>query len=351
MVPLAHTLFPFPRPLAITAVTIGLLTSLSAQLPPELQLPELVAINRMPMRNSAFAFEDMATARTRDRERSANFLSLNGAWKFNWVQDPAQRPKNFFEPGYDDSAWDDFRIPASWEVNGYGLPIYVNQPYDFAGHKLRYGKMTPPYDIPAHHDPVGSYRRTFVLPERFAGKQVFLHVGSAKSCLFVWVNGQRVGYSEDSKLAAEFDITPYLHEGENLFAFQVYRWSDGSYLECQDMWRFSGIQRDVFLYCTNTLNIRDVAVKATLAEDLMTGVLDVDAQVWNYSGSTATSADRTASRCMRNSRMPVVPWCTATAPPVSAPWPADITRSCPSTPSFHRCTPGARKRPTCTYCT
>ncbi|MCB0773150.1 MAG: beta-galactosidase, partial [Flavobacteriales bacterium] len=263
-------------------MTIGLLTSLSAQLPPELQLPELVAINRMPMRNSAFAFEDMATARTRDRERSANFLSLNGAWKFNWVQDPAQRPKNFFEPGYDDSAWDDFRIPASWEVNGYGLPIYVNQPYDFAGHKLRYGKMTPPYDIPAHQDPVGSYRRTVVLPERFAGKQVFLHVGSAKSCLFVWVNGQRVGYSEDSKLAAEFDITPYLHEGENLFAFQVYRWSDASYLECQDMWRFSGIQRDVFLYCTNTLNIRDVAVKATLAEDLMTGVLDVDAQVWNY---------------------------------------------------------------------
>lgn len=245
-------------------------------------MPELVAINRMPMRASAFAFSDMATARTRDRERSANFFSLNGTWKFNWVADPADRPKDFFKPEYDDHAWDNFRIPASWEVNGYGLPIYVNQPYDFAGHNLRYGKMDPPYDIPPHHDPVGSYRRTVVLPEHFAGKQVFLHVGSAKSCLFVWVNGQRVGYSEDSKMAAEFEITPYLKPGENLFAFQVYRWSDGSYLECQDMWRFSGIQRDVFLYGTNSLNIRDAKVTANLAEDLTTGMLDVDVEVHNY---------------------------------------------------------------------
>ncbi|MCO6484076.1 MAG: DUF4981 domain-containing protein [Flavobacteriales bacterium] len=282
MKPLTHTRFSFPRLLAIAAVTSGLVTGLSAQLPPELQLPEVVAINRMPMRNSAFAFENLATARTRDREHSANFLSLNGAWKFNWVQDPAQRPVDFYKPDYDDSAWDDFRIPASWEVNGYGLPIYVNQPYDFAGHSLRYGKMNPPYDIPAHNNPVGSYRRTVTLPAAFKGKQVFLHVDGAKSCLFVWVNGRPVGYSEDSKLAAEFDITPYLHEGENLFAFQVYRWSDASYLECQDMWRFSGIQRDVFLYCTNSLNIRDSKVTATLASDLSTGVLDIDAEVDNY---------------------------------------------------------------------
>lgn len=253
-----------------------------AQLPPELQLPEVVAINRMPMRASAFAFEDLATARTRERERSERFLSLNGPWKFNWVADPADRPKDFFQPQYDDRGWDDLRIPASWEVNGYGLPIYVNQSYDFAGHRLRYGKMDPPHDIPPHNNPVGSYRRTVVLPEAFTGKQVFLHVDGAKSCLFVWVNGRQVGYSEDSKLAAEFDITPYLRPGENLFAFQVYRWSDASYLECQDMWRFSGIQRDVFLYATNTLNIRDVAVKATLAEDLSTGVLDVTAEVDNY---------------------------------------------------------------------
>lgn len=253
-----------------------------AQLPTELQTPELVSINRMPMRNSAFAYENIQVAKGYEREKSTNFLSLNGSWKFNWVKDPNQRPQNFFETNYDDSKWDNFRIPASWEVNGYGLPIYVNQPYDFAGHNLRYGKMNPPYDIPASNNPVGSYRKRIVLPDGFNGKQIFLHVGNAKSCLFVWVNGKKVGYSEDSKLAAEFDITDFVKEGENLIAFQVYRWSDGSYLECQDMFRFSGIERDVFLYTTHKLNIRDTKIDATLDNSYTNGLLTVNAEVDNY---------------------------------------------------------------------
>lgn len=272
----------FKAKLACAFLSLYISGNLMAQLPAELLTPELVSINRLPMRSNAFAFETMDMAKNNDKEKSGNFFSLNGNWKFNWVKDPNKRPKNFYEPGFDDSHWDNFRIPASWEVNGYGLPIYVNQPYDFAGHNLRYGKMNPPYDIPADNNPVGSYRKKIVLPQGFKNKQIFLHIGNAKSCVFVWVNGKQVGYSEDSKLAAEFDVTDYVKEGENLIAFQVYRWSDGSYLECQDMFRFSGIERDVYLYSTNTLNIRDIKVEATLDNTYTNGLLSVNAEVDNY---------------------------------------------------------------------
>ena len=253
-----------------------------AQLPPELENPELVSFNRMPMRANAFAFENWERASGFEKEKSANYYSLNGDWKFNWVQDPNKRPIGFHENSFDDSKWGLFQIPASWEVNGYGLPIYVNQPYDFAGHNLRYNKMNPPYDIPANNNPVGSYRKKIILPKGFKGKQVFLHVGSAKSCLFVWVNGKKVGYSEDSKLSAEFDITNYLKEGENLIAFQVYRWSDASYLECQDMFRFSGIERSVYLFATNKLNISNFKINADLDHKYENGELDVKVEVNNY---------------------------------------------------------------------
>ncbi|MEO7264606.1 MAG: glycoside hydrolase family 2 TIM barrel-domain containing protein [Ferruginibacter sp.] len=260
----------------------------TAQLPAELLTPELVSINRMPMRNNAFAFENLQMAKQFDREKSANFFSLNGSWKFNWVKNPNQRPQNFYELDYDDSKWDNFRIPASWEVNGYGLPIYVNQPYDFAGHNLRYGKMNPPYDIPADNNPVGSYRKKIELPAGFKKKNIFLHVGNAKSCLFVWINGKKVGYSEDSKMAAEFDVTDFLKEGENVIAFQVYRWSDGSYLECQDMFRFSGIERDVFLFTTENLNIRDTKINATLDDTYSNGLLTINAEINSYKKETGT---------------------------------------------------------------
>jgi len=257
-----------------------------AQLPAELQIPELISEDRMPMRNSAFAFEDIQNAKQNDREKSINYFSLNGNWKFNWVKNPNDRPLNFYTLQYDDSKWDNFRIPASWEVNGYGLPIYVNQPYDFAGHKLRYGSMNPPSDIPSDNDPVGSYRKKMILPDGWKNKSIFLHVGNAKSCLFVWVNGKKVGYSEDSKLAAEFNVTEYLKAGENLIAFQVYRWSDGSYLECQDMFRFSGIERDVFLFATNTLNIRDTKINATLDDSYNKGLLTINAEINSYKRET-----------------------------------------------------------------
>jgi len=219
--------------------------SFGQELPSELLNPEVVSVNRMPMRSTAFAFENKQLASRREKEQSSYFQSLNGIWKFNWVKDPRKRPMNCYQIGYNDTQWDNFKVPSNWETNGYGTPIYLNQPYEFAG-KKRIGKdLNPPFDIPVDNNPVGSYRKKFTLPASWKGRQIFVNLGAVKSAFFIWINGRKVGYSEDSKLAAEFDITRYVNTGENVIALQVYRWSDASYLECQDMWRLSGIERDV----------------------------------------------------------------------------------------------------------
>lgn len=266
--------------------TLSLLLASSAvmsqQLPTELQTPEVVAVNRMPMRASAFAYESKALASKREKEKSNYFLTLNGQWKFNWVQDPRQRPQEFFKTTFDDTKWDNFKVPANWETNGYGLPIYVNHPYEFTGRKVMGERLNPPFDIPEDNNPVGSYRKKFTLPENWDGRQTFIHLGAVKSAFYIWVNGKKVGYSEDSKLAAEFDITKYLKKGENLVALQVYRWSDGSYLECQDMWRISGIERDVYLYSTPKVDVRDFKTIATLDKTFKNGLLSFDAEINNY---------------------------------------------------------------------
>ncbi|MFT4093806.1 MAG: glycoside hydrolase family 2 TIM barrel-domain containing protein [Niabella sp.] len=258
-------------------------TALLAQgLPSELQTPEVVAVNRMPMRATSFAYESKALAEKRIKEKSRYFLSLNGNWKFNWVKNPNDRPRDFYTTDFDDRKWVNFPVPANWEVNGYGLPIYVNQPYEFAGKQLTGGSMNPPFDIPADNDPVGSYRKKIVIPDSWDGRQVFIHLGAVKSAFYIWINGKKVGYSEDSKLEAEFDITEYVKPGENLVALQVYRWSDGSYLECQDMWRMSGIEREVYLYSTPKLDIRDFKVQGDLVNDYKDGNLQVSVEVDNY---------------------------------------------------------------------
>jgi len=251
-------------------------------LPSELQTPEIVSLNRMPMRSSAFAYENADLAKKSDKEKSTYFRSLNGIWKFNWVQNPLKRPVDFYKVDFNDTKWDNFKVPANWELNGYGLPIYLNQPYEFAGRKLTGKDLNPPFDIPADNNPVGSYRKEFNFPENWDGRQIFIHLGAVKSAFFIWVNGIKVGYSEDSKLAAEFDITKYVKPGKNLVALQVYRWSDASYLECQDMWRISGIERDVYLYSTPKLDIRDFKTIATLDQSYKNGLLTVNTEVNNY---------------------------------------------------------------------
>lgn len=256
--------------------------SFAQPIPSELQNPEIVSWGRMPMRASAYGYENQELAKAGVRENSQFFLTLNGIWKFNWVQNPQKRPLDFYRTDFNDQAWDNFKVPANWEVNGYGVPIYVNHPYEFTGHAKKGGQLNPPFDIPEDNNPVGSYRRKFTLPENWNGRQVFIHLGAVKSAFFIWVNGKKVGYSEDSKLAAEFDITNYITPGENLVALQVYRWSDGSYMECQDMWRISGIERDVFVYSTPKLDIRDFKITSTLDSCYANGLLKADIEVNSY---------------------------------------------------------------------
>ena len=181
-------------------------------------------------------------------------LSLDGQWKFNWVENADQRPTDFFRTDYNDSSWKTMPVPGMWELNGYGDPEYVNIGFAWRGHfdqltmkEAEENLETGNLRVPVKDNHVGSYRRYIEVPSNWDGKQVIAHFGSVTSCIYLWVNGQFVGYSEDSKIAAEFDITPYVKKGRNLIAFQVFRWSDGSWCEDQDFWRLSGVARDSYL--------------------------------------------------------------------------------------------------------
>ena len=240
---------------------------------PDWEDPSIIGINKERPRASAFPFENMALAEGADREASAYFRLLNGDWRFNWVRSPGERPQEFFREDFDDSDWDFIPVPSNWEVQGYGVPIYLNHPYEF--------EENPPF---IHHDynPVGSYRTPFRVPADWDGREVFLHFGAVKSAMYLWVNGQMVGYSQGSKLPAEFNITEYIRPGENLLALEVYRWSDGSYLECQDFWRISGIERDVVLWSAPKVHVRDYFVKAGLDESYEGGQLEISVDLTNY---------------------------------------------------------------------
>jgi len=155
-------------------------------IPAELQTPQVVEVNRQPMRASSFAFENEMLAKNLKKESSSRFLSLNGSWKFCWVKNPNDRPKDFYLPDFDDSKWDNFKVPANWEVNGYGIPIYTNHAYEFTGKAKMGGRLDPPFDIPENYNPVGSYRKTFELPEGWKDQQVFIHLGAVKSAFFIF---------------------------------------------------------------------------------------------------------------------------------------------------------------------
>jgi len=232
---------------------------------------QINAYHREPMHVSYFAYENKTLALRDDPAQSAYFLSLNGNWKFKWVDKPDDRPYGFWKTNYDDHLWQDFPVPATWEVNGYGIPIYTNIRYDF-DYLI---KPDPPH-VPHTYNPVGSYRRWVQIPATWEGKKIFLHFGAVRSAFYVWVNGQWVGYSEDSKLPAEFDITNYVKPGtQNLIAFQVYRWSDGSYVEDQDMWRLAGVHRDVYLFARNPVHVRNVEIIPDLVHQYRDGVLHI----------------------------------------------------------------------------
>ena len=241
----------------------------AAQQAPEWKNPQVNQMNREARRAHFFAYETQELAAKAQKQQSARFMSMEGMWRFCFVKDHQNAPKDFFTLKYDDSKWVDFPVPGLFEINGYGDRIYKNIGYAWG----TTFDTNPPF-IGETNNYTGSYRRTFILPDDWKGQQVYFHVGSATSNLKVWVNGKLVGYSEDSKVAAEFDVTKYVKKGENLIAMQVMRWCDGSYLEDQDFWRFTGIAREVYLYARPKQHIEDIFVYQDYQNGR--GVLKVD---------------------------------------------------------------------------
>ncbi len=211
--------------------------------------------NRLPMHASYFVYESESAALRNDWKQSSNYTSLNGPWKFFWAKNPEELPKGFESSDYNDASWKTFNVPANWEMNGYGFPIYTTNGFEFT--YLLKGGRKPPI-VPLDYDPTAVYRREVIIDPTWNGKEVILHIGAAKSNLSLWINGKYVGYGEDSKLPSEFNITSYLIKGKNLIAMKVMRWCDGNYLEDQDMWRLSGITRDCYLVARNPVHLYDV---------------------------------------------------------------------------------------------
>lgn len=255
----------------LLCVMCGAFTMASAQKTPVWRDAGVNQQNRLTRHAHFFGFENAEKAKG-DKKQSDRYLSMEGKWKFNFVKNHQDAPLGFYALKYDDSKWADFPVPGLFEMEGYGDKIYKNMGYAWC----TTFKNDPPY-IGETNNYTGSYRRTFELPASWKGQEVYFYVGSATSNLSVWVNGKYVGYSEDSKVAAEFNITKYLKPGKNLIAMQIMRWCDGSYLEDQDFWRFTGIAREVYLYATPKVHVQDVFVKQDYVEG--NGVLNVDVKL------------------------------------------------------------------------
>ncbi|MBP4136891.1 glycoside hydrolase family 2 TIM barrel-domain containing protein [Flavobacterium geliluteum] len=226
--------------------------------------------NRASMHASYYVYENETIAAKNNWRQSKNYLDINGTWKFKYVNSPAELPDNYEKNTFDDSAWDNFKIPATWDVNGYGFLVYTNTTYDFD----YLMKPNPPF-VPAQYNPTGVYRKEVTIDKSWAGKDVFLHIGAAKSNLMVWVNGVYVGYGEDGKLPSEFNLNNYIKTGKNTITLKVMKWSDGSYLECQDFWRMSGITRDSYLVARNKTHLKDYEIVPDLDASYVNGSLKI----------------------------------------------------------------------------
>ncbi len=236
--------------------------------------PQMVGQNKEPAHTTLLPYQDAPSALRGDRNRCVNFKLLNGDWQFKYAPNPASAPEDFYVEPFDNDGWDTIAVPGNWQLQGYDVPMYCNVQYPFP----------PDYmpEVPKDNNPVGSYRTTFTVPKDWAGKQVYIVFDGVDSAFYLWVNGQYVGYSQDSRLPAEFNLTPYLRPGENTLAARVYRWSDGSYLEDQDFWRLSGIYRDVYLFAAPAVHIRDFWAQTELDADYRDANLKIRADIANY---------------------------------------------------------------------
>lgn len=237
---------------------------------PDWENPALTSHNTCKPHATFIPYRSEAQAIKNNQTESPFYYLLNGKWKFRLADNYTGVPAGFMNPSFDAGSWDLIDVPSTWEVQGYSYPIYVNIPYEF------FTKNPLPPHVPYDYNPVGTYLTTFTLPASFKDKNVFIHFGAVKSFFYIWLNGKYIGFSKDSKTPAEFNLTPYLADGTNTLALEVFRWSDGSYLECQDMWRMSGINRDVYLFATPQLYVRDFFAQGTLVNNYTDGKLQLD---------------------------------------------------------------------------
>ncbi|MDD3077778.1 MAG: glycoside hydrolase family 2 TIM barrel-domain containing protein [Paludibacter sp.] len=244
-----------------------------AQSTTEWENPQVFAVNKESYRTTSLPYPNQNLALEDNKESSPYFLSLDGDWQFYWASKPANAPKDFHQENYDASNWKTIPVPGNWEFNGYGIPIYTNVTYPFP--------KNPPY-VDIEDNPVGSYRQNFSIPENWNNRHVFLHFDGAGTGIYIWINGQFVGYSENAKSPAEFDITKYIRKGTNTLACRVYKYGNGSYLEDQDMWRLGGINRSVYLYSTANTRILDFFAHPDLDNNYKNGLFSTDITLKNY---------------------------------------------------------------------
>lgn len=279
----------------------------AAQQQPEWQSQYAVGLNKLNPHAYVWPYATAADVQKGAYEESPYYMSLNGKWKFHWVKNPDTRPKDFYKPSFYTGGWADINVPGNWERQGYGTAIYVNETYEFDDKMFNF-KKNPPL-VPSEENEVGSYRRTFTIPAGWEGRRVILCCEGVISFYYAWVNGEFLGYNQDSKTPAEWDITDKLKKGENTIALEVYRWSAGAYLECQDMWRLSGIERDVYLYSTPKQYIADYKVTSILEKNTYKdGVFELDVTVEGVAAGIATIAyelQNEAGKTVLNGSQPV----------------------------------------------
>ena len=264
----------------LTGLVTPVLASDAGDKKPYWQDIQTVSVNREDPRTDFMTFKDRTSALNSSYEESPNYRSLNGTWKFYFVDNYKQLPDNITDPSVDASQWSDIQVPGNWEVQGFGTAIYTNHGYEFKP------RNPQPPTLP-EANPVGVYRRDIDIPAEWMDRDIFLHIAGAKSGVYVYVNGREVGYNEDSKNPAEFLINPYVKAGKNVLTLKIFRWSTGSYLECQDMWRMSGIERDVFLHTQPKAAVRDFHLKSTLDDTYRNGIFALEADLRNHKSAAA----------------------------------------------------------------
>jgi beta-galactosidase len=262
----------------------------TASVPKEIEDPECIGLNKELNHATLMPYASLKEALKANRHASSYARNLNGLWKFNWVDWPQKRPVNFYKTNYDVSGWGDIKVPSCWQIEGYGTPYYSNYNYIFQKDFPRV-MSTPPVNFTAYQErnPVGSYRKNFEVPADWDGRRIFLTFDGVDAGFFLWINGKKVGYSVNSRNAAEFDITKYVKPGNNMVAVEVYRFTTGSYLEDQDMFRLSGIFRNVTLWSSAQEHIRDYFIKTTFDPQFRNAKMQVSTKVKNY-GTSAVAA-------------------------------------------------------------